>query len=57
MRWIGGASLEHDILYKNKEPVSKDIQDELKECAKRIALTDLQMQKIYQKVYQKKHTF
>lgn len=51
------ASLEHDILYKNKEPVSKDIQDELKECAKRIALTDLQMQKIYQKVYQKKHTF
>lgn len=34
------ASLEHDILYKNKEPVSKDIQDELKECAKRIALTD-----------------
>lgn len=51
------ASLEHDILYKNKEPVSKDIQDELKECAKRIALTDLQMQKIYQKVYQKKHIF
>lgn len=51
------ASLEHDILYKNKEPVSKDIQDELKECAKRIALTDLQMQKIYQKVYQKKHSF
>ena len=34
------ASLEHDILYKNKEPVSKDIQDELKACAKRIALTD-----------------
>lgn len=47
------ASLEHDLLYKNKKPISKDIQDELKECAKRIALTDLQMQKIYQKVYQK----
>lgn len=47
------ASLEHDLLYKNKMPISKDIRDELKECAKRIALTDLQMQKIYQKVYQK----
>ena len=34
-------------------PISKDIRDELKECAKRIVLTDLQMQKIYQKFYQK----
>lgn len=48
------ASLEHDLLYKNKRAISKDIQDELKECAKRIALTDLQMQRIYQKVYQEK---
>lgn len=47
------ASLEHDILYKNKEPVSKDIQDELKECAKRIALTDLQMQKYIRRFIKK----
>lgn len=51
------ASLEHEILYKNKDQVSQDICEELQQCASRMALTDLQMQKIYQKVYQKKHTF
>lgn len=51
------ASLEHEILYKNKDQVSHDICEELQQCASRMALTDLQMQKIYQKVYQKKHTF
>ena len=47
------ASLEHEILYKNKDQVSQDICEELQQCASRIALTDLQMQKIYQKVHKK----
>lgn len=47
------ASLEHEILYKNKDQVSQDIFEELQQCASRMALTDLQMQKIYQKVHKK----
>ena len=47
------ASLEHEILYKNKDQVSQDICEELQQCANRMALTDLQMQKIYQKVHKK----
>ena len=47
------ASLEHEILYKNKDQVSQDICEELQQCASRMALTDLQMQKIYQKVHKK----
>lgn len=47
------ASLEHEILYKNKDQVSQDIWEELQQCASRMALTDLQMQKIYQKVHKK----
>lgn len=47
------ASLEHEILYKNKDQVSHDICEELQQCASRMALTDLQMQKIYQKVHKK----
>ena len=47
------ASLEHEILYKNKDQVSHDICEELQQCASCMALTDLQMQKIYQKVHKK----
>lgn len=47
------ASLEHEILYKNKDQVSQDICEELQQCASCMALTDLQMQKIYQKVHKK----
>ena len=47
------ANLEHEILYKNKDQVSQDICEELQQCASRMALTDLQMQKIYQKVHKK----
>lgn len=47
------ASLEHEILYKNKDQVSQDICEELQQCTSRMALTDLQMQKIYQKVHKK----
>lgn len=47
------ASLEHEILYKNKDQVSQDICEELQQCASRMGLTDLQMQKIYQKVHKK----
>ena len=47
------ASLEHEILYKNKDQVSHDICEELQQCASRMALTDLQVQKIYQKVHKK----
>ena len=47
------TSLEHEILYKNKDQVSQDICEELQQCASRMALTDLQMQKIYQKVHKK----
>lgn len=47
------ASLEHDILYKTKRVVSDEIRQELKQCANQMAQTDLKMQRIYQKVYQK----
>ncbi len=47
------ASLEHEILYKNQDDVPQEICEELRECADRMALTDLQMQRIYQKVYKK----
>lgn len=47
------ASLEHEILYKNKDQVSHDICEELQQCASRMALTDLQMQKYIRKYIKK----
>ncbi|WP_028516595.1 GTP pyrophosphokinase [Ruminococcus flavefaciens] len=41
------ASLEHQLKYKTSSDIPPEISDELKECAERIAETDLQMQNIY----------
>ncbi len=41
------ASLEHQLKYKTSSAIPAEISDELKECAERIAETDLQMQNIY----------
>lgn len=44
------ASLEHQLKYKPSAAITPEISDELRECAERIAQTDLQMQKIYSKI-------
>ena len=41
------ASLEHQLKYKTSSDIPQEISEELKECAERIAKTDLQMQNIY----------
>ena len=41
------ASLEHQLKYKPSAAITPEISEELRECAERIAETDLQMQRIY----------
>lgn len=44
------ASLEHQLKYKPSAEITEEISEELRECAERIAETDLQMQAIYMKI-------
>lgn len=44
------ASLEHQLKYKPSAAITPEISEELRECAERIAQTDLQMQKIYSQI-------
>lgn len=44
------ATLEHELLYKNNHQVSDEVHIRLKECADRIAITDAELQKIYQEL-------
>ena len=44
------ASLEHQLKYKTSSDIPPEISDELKECADRIAQTDMQMQNIYMQI-------
>lgn len=41
------ASLEHQLKYKPSTAITPEISEELRQCADRIAETDLQMQRIY----------
>lgn len=41
------ASLEHQLRYKTSAAITPEISEELRECAERIAETDLKMQKLY----------
>lgn len=41
------ASLEHQLKYKTNNELTPEISEELRDCAERIAETDLQMQKIF----------
>lgn len=45
------ASLEHQLKYKENLENSNDIENELKECAETIAMTDLKMMEIKNKIY------
>lgn len=42
-----GASLEHDLRYKSKTPITRAIAQELKDCADDISALDTKMQSIY----------
>ncbi|MDE6780635.1 MAG: GTP pyrophosphokinase family protein [Ruminococcus sp.] len=44
------ASLEHQLKYKPSAAITPEISEELKECAERIAETDLQMQRIFMEI-------
>ncbi len=44
------ASLEHQLKYKPSTSITPEISEELKECAERIAETDLQMQRIFMEI-------
>ena len=44
------ASLEHQLKYKTSSDIPSDISQELRECAERIAETDMQMQRIYMQI-------
>ncbi len=44
------ASLEHQLRYKTSAAITPEISEELKECAERIAQTDMQMQKLYMEI-------
>lgn len=44
------ASLEHELHYKTGKTVSKELSDELYECAETIAETDVKMQNIFKKI-------
>ena len=41
------ASLEHEIKYKRKEDMPKEVADELKQCAKSMAEVDATMERIH----------
>ncbi|MDE7138982.1 MAG: GTP pyrophosphokinase family protein, partial [Ruminococcus sp.] len=44
------ASLEHQLKYKPSASITPEISEELRECAERIAETDLQMQRIFMEI-------
>lgn len=44
------ASLEHQLKYKPSTAITPEISEELKDCAERIAETDLQMQRIFMEI-------
>lgn len=44
------ASLEHQLKYKPSAVITPEISEELRECAERIAETDMRMQGIYMKI-------
>ncbi|MCR4637838.1 GTP pyrophosphokinase family protein [Ruminococcus sp.] len=44
------ASLEHQLKYKTSSEITPEISEELRECAERIAETDIQMQKLYMQI-------
>ena len=44
------ASLEHQLKYKPSTSITPEISEELKQCAERIAETDLQMQRIFMEI-------
>lgn len=44
------ASLEHQLRYKTSADITPDIARELRECADKIADTDMQMQKIFLRI-------
>ncbi len=44
------ASLEHQLKYKPSASITPEISEELKQCAERIAETDLQMQRIFMEI-------
>ncbi len=46
------ASLEHQLRYKTNCEVPAVLKQELRECAENIALTDMQMQEIYQQIHE-----
>lgn len=45
------ASLEHQLKYKPAAEIPSEISQELRECADRIAETDIQMQRIYMQIH------
>lgn len=44
------ASLEHQLKYKTSAELTPEISEELRECAEKIAETDLQMQRIFMEI-------
>ena len=44
------ASLEHQLRYKQSAAITPEISEELRECAERIAETDLQMQRLFMEI-------
>ncbi|MBR4628133.1 MAG: GTP pyrophosphokinase family protein [Ruminococcus sp.] len=44
------ASLEHQLKYKPSASITPEISQELRECAERIAETDIQMQRIFMEI-------
>ena len=44
------ASLEHQLKYKPSSAISPELSEELRQCAERIAETDIQMQQIYMEI-------
>ncbi len=44
------ASLEHQLKYKPSAMITPEISEELRQCADRIAETDMQMQRIYTEI-------
>jgi len=44
------ASLEHQLKYKPSAAITPEISQELRECAERIAQTDMQMQRIFMEI-------
>lgn len=44
------ASLEHQLRYKPSGAITPEISEELRQCAERIAETDIQMQRLYTEI-------